>query len=85
MSFAATEGITDRLWSLEDVVAKMEELAPAPKARGPSQAGGMMEQIPVWVIELWALMVMIALLGIASELLGIKNALRKIADLFEER
>jgi hypothetical protein len=28
-------GITDRLWSLEDVVAKMDEMAPAPKVRGP--------------------------------------------------
>ncbi|WP_222428367.1 IS1 family transposase [Sphingomonas suaedae] len=35
MSPAMAAGITDRLWSLEDVVAKMDEMAPAPKARGP--------------------------------------------------
>jgi hypothetical protein len=28
-------GITDRLWSLEDVVAKIDEMAPPPKLRGP--------------------------------------------------
>jgi IS1 family transposase len=32
---AMAAGITDRLWSLEDVVAKIDELAPAPKPRGP--------------------------------------------------
>ena len=35
MSPAMAAGVTDRLWSLEDVVAKIDELAPAPKARGP--------------------------------------------------
>ena len=35
ISPAMAAGITDRLWSLEDVVAKIDELAPAPKARGP--------------------------------------------------
>jgi hypothetical protein len=35
VSPAMAAGVTDRLWSLEDVVAKMEEVAPAPKARGP--------------------------------------------------
>ena len=35
MSPALAAGITDRLWSLEDVVAKIDELAPAPKPRGP--------------------------------------------------
>jgi len=35
MSPAMAAGVTDRLWSLEDVVAKIYELAPAPKARGP--------------------------------------------------
>ena len=35
MSPAMAAGITDRLWSLEDVIAKIDELAPAPKARGP--------------------------------------------------
>lgn len=34
---AMAAGITDRLWSLEDIVAKMDEVAPAPKARGPYQ------------------------------------------------
>lgn len=32
---AMAAGITDRLWSLEDVIAKIDELVPAPKARGP--------------------------------------------------
>ena len=35
MSPAMAAGITDRLWSLEDVIAKIDELAPEPKARGP--------------------------------------------------
>ena len=35
MSPAMAAGITDRLWSLEDVVGMMDAMAPAPKARGP--------------------------------------------------
>jgi IS1 family transposase len=35
MSPAMAAGITNRLWSLDDVIAKIDELAPAPKARGP--------------------------------------------------
>lgn len=35
MSPAMAAGITDRLWSLEDVITKIDEMAPAPKARGP--------------------------------------------------
>jgi IS1 family transposase len=35
VSPAMAAGITDRLWSLEDVIAKIDDLAPAPKARGP--------------------------------------------------
>lgn len=32
---AMASGITDRLWTLEDIVAKIDEMAPPPKARGP--------------------------------------------------
>ena len=35
VSPAMAAGITDRLWSLEDVIAKIDEMAPAPKVRGP--------------------------------------------------
>lgn len=35
VSPAMAAGITNRLWSLDDVIAKIDELAPAPKPRGP--------------------------------------------------
>lgn len=41
---AMAAGLTDRLWTLEDIVAKTDHYAPAPKARGPwplqGQGGG---------------------------------------------
>jgi IS1 family transposase len=40
MSPAMAAGVTDRLWSLDDVIAKIDELAPAPKARGPYKKRG---------------------------------------------
>jgi len=33
-------GITDRLWSLAEIVAKIDETAPAPKPRGPYKKRG---------------------------------------------
>jgi hypothetical protein len=35
ISPAMAAGITDKLWSLEDIVAKIDEMAPAAKPRGP--------------------------------------------------
>lgn len=35
VSPAMAAGIADTLWSLEDVIAKIDEMAPAPKKRGP--------------------------------------------------
>ena len=35
MSPAMAAGITDRLWSLEDVIAEIDALAPQPKPREP--------------------------------------------------
>ncbi len=40
MSPAMAAGITDRLWSLDDVIAKIDELAPTPKPRGPYKKRG---------------------------------------------
>jgi IS1 family transposase len=40
MSPAMAAGVTDRLWSLEDVITKIDEMAPAPKARGPYRKRG---------------------------------------------
>jgi IS1 family transposase len=38
MSPAMAAGVTDRLWSLEDVIARIDADAPAPKPRGPYKA-----------------------------------------------
>ena len=40
MSPAMAAGVTDMLWSLEDVIAKIDELAPESKARGPYRKRG---------------------------------------------
>ena len=40
MSPAMAAGVTDRLWSLDDVIAKIDELAPAPTKRGPYKKRG---------------------------------------------
>lgn len=35
MSPTMAAGIADRLWTLDDIVAKIDEMVPAPKKRGP--------------------------------------------------
>jgi len=40
VSPAMAAGITDRLWSLEDVIARIDEDAPVPAKRGPYKKRG---------------------------------------------
>lgn len=40
MSPAMAASVTDRPWSLDDVIAKIDELAPVPKPRGPYKKSG---------------------------------------------
>ena len=40
VSPAMAAGVTDRLWSLEDVIAKIDDLAPEPRVRGPYKKRG---------------------------------------------
>ena len=40
MSPAMAAGITDRLWSLDDVITKIDEMAPPPAKRGPYKKRG---------------------------------------------
>ncbi len=40
VSPAMAAGITDRLWSLEDVLVRIDADAPAPKVRGPYKKRG---------------------------------------------
>ncbi len=35
-------GITETLWSLDDMIAKIDKMAPAPKKRGPYKKGSVM-------------------------------------------
>ena len=48
-------GITDRLWSLEDIVAKIDPLAPAAKTRALQEAGERMSSL-WWMIPFGAFM-----------------------------
>lgn len=38
---AMAAGITDRLWTLEDIVAKIDAMAPPPAKRGPTRSDGL--------------------------------------------
>lgn len=45
VSPAMAAGITDRLWSLDDIVAKIDEMAGPPKPRGPYKKRGVLVEV----------------------------------------
>jgi len=48
MSPAMAAGVTDRLWSLEDVLARVDADAPEPAKRGPYKKKGLVRLMPFY-------------------------------------